>query len=84
MTHLRVFLGHLKEHEFKHCFSDTLNLIYIFVALISKHRVTAFSTAQDLLLKHKTLCLRLKASSSILLEKLTLVLHQYVFMVYFN
>ena len=40
----------------------------------------SFSTAQDLLMKDKTLCLRLKGSSPPFREKPTLLLHQYFFM----
>ena len=56
-------------------------ILFLFVVLIWKFWITSFSTAQVLAMKGKIFCLRLKASTLIFLEKQTLVLHQYFFVV---
>ena len=79
-TRFRVVgLSNLRAHKFKHSFLVTL-ILFVFVGLILKHRITSFSTAQDLLTKDKTFCLRLKGSFPIFIEKATQLLHQYVFL----
>ena len=79
LTHLCFGLSHLKEHKFKHSILDTL-ILFVFAILISKHGITFFSAAQDLLTKDKTFSLKLKGLFLKFLEKPALVLHQYFFM----
>ena len=69
LTRLRAGLSYLREHNFKHNFLDALNPICIFYIETLHH---FFPHRPDSLMKDKTFCLRLKGSSLIFLEKLTL------------
>ena len=71
LTRLRAGLSYLREHNFKHNFLDALNPICICGFYIETlHHF--FPHRPDSLMKDKTFCLRLKGSSLIFLEKLTL------------